>query len=156
MNAFQNKSNEIFTLFLLGRGRGSTPPPLFFYITKNLLFCGFWNFPQAQCLNDYFFLLQTKSLFWPTFICQIFSKLFALNPSEEICTFLVFLDEKSGFMKILKKFFHIWNGMAKGFSKMYNFSFFGQVCFYKHLYYKTGFSDKKFNFCKFANFFCRF
>ena len=31
--------------------------------------------------------------------------------------------------KILQKFLHIWNGMVKGFSKMYNFSFFGQICF---------------------------
>ena len=36
--------------------------------------------------------------------------------------------------------------MVKGFSKMYNF-------FCKHFYYITGFCDKKFNFCKFANFF---
>ena len=27
--------------------------------------------PQAHCLNDIFFLLQTKSLFWPTLGCQI-------------------------------------------------------------------------------------
>ena len=43
--------------------------------------------------------------------------------------------------------------MVKGFSKMYNFSFFGQFFFCKHFYYITGFCDKKFNFCKFANFF---
>ena len=36
---------------------------------------------------------------------------------------------------------------------MYNFSFFGQFFFCKHFYYITGFCDKKFNFCKFANFF---
>ena len=36
---------------------------------------------------------------------------------------------------------------------MYNFSFFGQILFCKHFYYITGFCDKKFNFCKFANFF---
>ena len=41
--------------------------------------------------------------------------------------------------------------MVKGFSKMYNFSFFGQILFCKHLYYITGFWDKKFNFCKFAD-----
>ena len=39
--------------------------------------------------------------------------------------------------------------MVKGFSKMYNFSFFGQLYFCKHFYYITGFCDKKFNFCKF-------
>ena len=43
--------------------------------------------------------------------------------------------------------------MVKGFSKMYNLSFFGQIFFCKHFYYITGFCDKKFNFCKFANFF---
>ena len=53
--------------------------------------------------------------------------------------------------KILQTFLHIWNGMVKGFSKMYNFSLFGQfLC--KHFYCITGFCDKKFNFCKFANF----
>ena len=36
---------------------------------------------------------------------------------------------------------------------MYNFSFFGQFFFCKHFYYITGFCDKKFNFCKFANLF---
>ena len=40
--------------------------------------------------------------------------------------------------------------MVKGFSKMYNLSFFGQIFVCKHFYYKTGFCDKKFNFCKFA------
>ena len=33
--------------------------------------------------------------------------------------------------------------MVKGFSKMYNFSFFGQILFCKHFYYITGFCDKK-------------
>jgi len=43
--------------------------------------------------------------------------------------------------------------MVKGFSKMYNLLFFGQIFFCKHFYYKTGFCDKKFNFRKLANFF---
>ena len=43
--------------------------------------------------------------------------------------------------------------MVKGFSKMYNLSFFGQIFFCKHFYYKTGFCNKKFNFRKFAIFF---
>ena len=42
--------------------------------------------------------------------------------------------------------------MVKGFSKMYNFSFFGKI-FCKHFYFITRFCDKKFNFCKFASFF---
>ena len=41
--------------------------------------------------------------------------------------------------------------MVKGFSKMHNFSFFGQI-FFANIFI-TGFCDKKFNFCKFANFF---
>ena len=43
--------------------------------------------------------------------------------------------------------------MVKGLSKMYNFSFFGQILFCQHFYFISGFCDKKFNFCKFANFF---
>ena len=43
--------------------------------------------------------------------------------------------------------------MVKGFSKMYSFSFFWTNFFCKHFYYITIFCDKKFNFCKFANFF---
>ena len=43
--------------------------------------------------------------------------------------------------------------MVKGFSKMYNLSFFGKIFFCKHFYYITGFCDNKFNFCKFAIFF---
>ena len=42
--------------------------------------------------------------------------------------------------------------MVKGFSKMYNFSFFRQIFFWKHFYFITGFCDKKFNFCKFEFF----
>ena len=43
--------------------------------------------------------------------------------------------------------------MVKGFSKMYNLSFFGQIFFCEHFYYITGFCDKKFNFCKLGHFF---
>ena len=43
--------------------------------------------------------------------------------------------------------------MVKGFSKMYNFQFFGQIFLCKHFYDITGFCDKKINFCKFARFF---
>ena len=43
--------------------------------------------------------------------------------------------------------------MVKGFSKMYNLSFFGHFFFCKHFYYITGFCKKSFNFCKFAIFF---
>ena len=40
--------------------------------------------------------------------------------------------------------------MVKGFSKMYNFSFFGQIFFCEHFYFITGFCDKKFNIYNFA------
>ena len=43
--------------------------------------------------------------------------------------------------------------MVKGFPKMYNFSFFGQIFFCNLFYYVTGFCEKKINFCKFANIF---
>ena len=40
--------------------------------------------------------------------------------------------------------------MVKGFSKMNNFSFFGQIFFCKHFFYITGFCNKN---SIFANFF---
>ena len=43
--------------------------------------------------------------------------------------------------------------MVKGFSKMYNLSFFGQFFFCKLFYFITRFCKKKFNFCKIANYF---
>jgi len=43
--------------------------------------------------------------------------------------------------------------MVKGFSKMYTFSFFGQISFCKHFYYITGFCDKKSNFANLQIFF---
>ena len=52
--------------------------------------------------------------------------------------------------KILQTFLHIWNGMVKGFSKIYNFSLYGQIFFANYI---TEFCDKKLNFFKFANFF---
>ena len=42
---------------------------------------------------------------------------------------------------------------VKGFSKVYNFSFYEQIFFCKHFYYIIGFCVKKINFCKLANFF---
>ena len=55
----------------------------------------------------------------------------------------------------MQHFLHIFEiaWWIKGFSKMYNFSFFGQILFLQTFYFITGFCDKKFNFCKFANFF---
>ena len=48
------------------------------------------------------------------------------------------ISNMQNFVKIL----HIWNGMVKGFSKMYNILFFGQIFFCKLFYFKTGFCDK--------------
>ena len=42
---------------------------------------------------------------------------------------------------------------SRAFQKCIIFHFFGQISFSKHFYYITGFCDKKFNFCKFVNFF---
>ena len=114
-------------------------------------------------------------MFWPTFTCQIlikFSFLESLWHKETDCTSFaekklqIFCKQpvkgnlhifsfswlKIRLFKIWQNFLHISNGMVKGFSKMYNLSFFGQIFFCKHFYYKTGFCDKKINFRKFANF----
>ena len=134
MNLINHKqnNNEQLTLFLLGGGgsflHNSKSIGLrllkfsdFSYIPKALplgLKPGFNTnclSPQAHCLNEYFFLSQTKSLFWPSFSCQIliilkfleslwhkktdcisfakkFCKLIAYFPSKEISTFLDFLN----------------------------------------------------------------
>ena len=127
-------------------GVGDQPPPhCFFYITKNLLFCGFWNFPQAQCLNDYFFLLQTKSLFWPTSTCQIlikFSFLESLWHKETNCTSFakkmqIFSKQpvkgnlhifsfswlKSGYLKFCKNFCIFEMAWSRAFQKCIIFHF---------------------------------
>ena len=55
-------------------------------------------------------------------------------------------------IKILQNFLLILNGIGKGFSKCIIYHFLA-IFFCKHFYYITGFCDKKFKFCKFANFF---
>ena len=42
---------------------------------------------------------------------------------------------------------------SRAFQKCIIFHFLDKFFFCKHFYYITGFCDKKFNFCKFANFF---
>ena len=42
---------------------------------------------------------------------------------------------------------------SRAFQKCIIFHFFDNFFFCTHFYYITGFCDKKFNFCKFANFF---
>ena len=124
-------------------GGNLTPPPYsFFTLLKK-----YWS--EADEIFWLFLHTQSPS-FRPTFTCQILIKFCffkSLWHKETNC--LSFAKKIENF---LQKFLHILNGMVKGFSKMYNFSFFGQVFFCKHLYYITGFCDKKFNFCKSANF----
>ena len=113
-------------------------------------------------------------MFWPNLSCRIliiFSLLESLWYKETDCTtdceikWQIFLQPVKGnlhifsfswlkirLFKILQNFLHTWNGMVKGFSKMYNFLFFGQIFFCKQFYNTAIFCDKKFTFCKFAHF----
>ena len=110
-------------------------------------------------------------MFWPTFTCQILIKfsfleslwhketdwtsfgkkwqIFCKQPVKGNLHIFSFSWLKIRLFKILQKLLHIWNGMVKGFSK---FFIFWTNFFCKHFYYKTGFCDKKFSFCKFAIF----
>ena len=67
--------------------------------------------------------------------------------SKKICTFLVFLDEKSGYLKFCKNFCIFEMAWSRAFQKC----ILKFVC--QHFYYITGYCDKKFNFSKFAIFF---
>ena len=86
-------------------------------------------------------------------LCEKKLQIFCKQPVKGNLHSFSFSWLKIRLFKILQNFLHIWNGMVKGFSKMYNFSLFGQIFFCKHFYYITGFCDKNFNFCKFANVF---
>ena len=111
-------------------------------------------------------------MFWPTFTCHIlikFSFLESLWHKETDCTSFakkkmqIFCKQpvkgnlhifsfswlKIRLFKILQKLLHIWNGMVKGFSKMYNFSFFGQI-FFLQTFLRYNWILRWF--CKFANF----
>ena len=115
-------------------------------------------------------------MLWPTFSCQIlitFSFLESLWHKETDCTsfakkflqifckqpvkgnlhiFSFFFYLHIRLFKILQNFLHIWNGMVKGFPKMYNLSFFGHF-FLQTFYYITGFCKKKFKFLQICKFF---
>ena len=72
-------------------------------------------------------------------------KLFANNPSKEICIFLVFLNYSSGCLKFCKYFCIFEIAWLRDFQK----------CIFYHfldIFNKTGFCQKK-RFSKFANFF---
>ena len=85
--------------------------------------------------------------------CEKKLQVFCKQPVKGNLHIFSFSWFKIRLIKILQKFLHIWNGMVKGFSIMYNLSFFGHIFFCKHFYFITGFCNKKFNFCKFAIFF---
>ena len=72
--------------------------------------------------------------------CEKKLQIFCKQPVKGNLHIFSFSWLKIRLIKILQKLLHIWNGMVKGF-------------FCKHFYYITGFCDKKFNFCKFANVF---
>ena len=97
INVKTDKKSSTCSLFLLGGGVNLTPPVVFLHNSKSiglrlLKFSDFsyipkalplglkpgYNInclsPQAHCLNGFFFLLQTKSLFWPSSTCQILIK----------------------------------------------------------------------------------
>ena len=88
-------------------------------------------------------------MFWPTSTCQIlitfsflesketnstsFAKKIANSCKQPVKGNLLHIFSfswlKIRLFKILQIFLHIYNGMVKGFSKMNNFSFFGQIFF---------------------------
>ena len=93
--------------------------------------------PQVHCMND----CLTKSLFWPTFTCQILIKFSFLESlwhkktnctgfakknckflakslsKENFHTFFVFLDYKSGYLKFCKNFCIFEMAWSRAFQK---------------------------------------
>ena len=87
--------------------------------------------------------------------CEKNLQIFCKQPVKGNLHHFSFSWLKIRLFKILQKFLHIWNGMVKGFSKMDNFSFFGQSFLQTFLLYNWIYTiyncDKKFNFWKFAD-----
>ena len=79
---------------------------------------------------------------------QFFFKLSAYNPSKEICTFSVFLNYTSGYLKFCKIICILEMAYSWAFQKMCISSFFGHFIICKH-FYITGVCKKYFNFCNF-------
>ena len=131
--------------------------------------------PQAHCMNECFFLYQTKPLFWPTFSCQIlikFSFLESLWHKETDCTSFaknffqiickqpvkgnlhidIYFNYTSGYLKFCKHFWIVEMARSRAFKKCIFYHFL-DILFANIFCNITGFCDKKFNFCKFANFY---
>jgi len=64
--------------------------------------------------------------------CEKKLQVFCKQPVKGNLHIFSFSWLKIRLFRILQIFLHILNGMVKGFSKMYNFSFFGQILFCKH------------------------
>ena len=77
-------------------------------------------------------------------------KFFAKKPSKEISTFLVFLNNISGYLKFCKHFCRSKMSWSRAFQKCIFYHFWTFFC--KHFYFIIGFCKKKFFFCKFAFF----
>ena len=108
---------------------------------------------------DNFYLFRKPDMTWSTkgngmhkLGKQIYFKLSAYNPSKEICTFLVFLNYTSGYLKFCKIICIFELAYSRAFQKMCISSFFGHFIIWKH-FCITGVCKKYFNFWKF---FCRF
>ena len=114
-------------------------------------------------------------MFWPTFSCQIlitFSfleslwhketyctslqrnlcKLFANNPSKEICTFLVFLNYTSGYLKFCKTFCLIEMAWSRAFQTCIIYHFLDNFFLQTFLLFNW-ILQKKIQFLQIRNFF---
>ena len=72
------------------------------------------------------------------------------NPSKEICTSLVFLDQTLGYKKSCKHFFIFEIAWSRAFKKCIFNSFFYIFCTHFTIYHQIW--QKKINFCKLAIF----
>ena len=71
-----------------------------------------------------------------------FRKLFANNPSKEICTFLVFLNYTSGYLKFCKKFCIFEMAWSRAFQKCIIFHFLEKKIFANIFTIKLDFAKK--------------
>ena len=81
-----------------------------------------------------------------------FCKLYANNPSKEICSFLVFLNYTSGYLTFCKTFCLFEMAWSRAFQTCIIYHFLDNFFLQTFLLYKW-ILQKKFNFCKFAIFF---
>ena len=86
--------------------------------------------------------------------CEKKLQIFCKQPVKGNLHIFSFSWLKIRLFKILETFLHIWNGMVKGFSKMYIFiSYHFLDVFCKQIYYFTEFRQKKFQFFQICNLF---